>query len=115
MLHSDDASWSDAEDMCKQSQGHLWSINSHDEWWDVYHSLATSVVNPETQQDMNIQLINTAFTVILFFGLQRQSASIAQVLLTIRDGLRILISTYFFSNSNILVKICSSVMSATCY
>ena len=80
MLHCDDCSWSDAEDMCQLSQGHLWSINSHDEWWDVYHSLSTSIINPETQQDMNIQLINTAFTVILFIGLQRQSASIAQVL-----------------------------------
>ena len=107
MMHSDECSWSDAEDMCKQGQGHLWSINSHDEWWDVYHSLATSIINPETQQDLNIQLINTAFTAILFIGLQHQSSSIAQVGLIGSGGLWTLTLLILFSNSDALVKICS--------
>ena len=81
MIYKDSCSWSEAEYMCStQGTGHLWSINSHDEWWDVYHSLASSIINPETQQDLNIDLMNTAFTVILFIGLQYQSPDFTQVL-----------------------------------
>ena len=33
-------SWNDAERLCRQEDGHLWSINSYSEWWHIYNLLS---------------------------------------------------------------------------
>ena len=64
------ASWSDAEQFCASSGSHLWSINSFDEWHNVYQSVQQSSLFEESKDTTtNLIMIST----LLFIGLTRNN------------------------------------------
>ena len=65
----DRSSWRNAEHECKNRGMHLWSINSHSEWWNIYPNVGTAVISKKFQQDVNTEFKKIPSTVILFIGL----------------------------------------------
>ena len=68
MNYLENASWLDAEYLCNDRDGHLWSLNSFDEWWNVFQSVQHSSMNEEAETYFtNLIMIST----LLFIGLTR--------------------------------------------
>ena len=64
------ASWSDAEHYCAKRGSHLWSINSFDEWYNVYQSVQQSSLFEElTDSTTNLIMIST----LVFIGLTQNN------------------------------------------
>ena len=64
------ASWSDAEQDCDKKRSHLWSINSFDEWYDVYQAVQqSSMIVDEKDSSTNLIMIST----LLFIGLTQNN------------------------------------------
>ena len=66
----DKGSWSDAEQHCNYINGHLWSINSFFEWWNLYNSFSIIAVTEGHEKDINVNFHYIPSTVLLFIGLQ---------------------------------------------
>ena len=65
----EEGSWSDAETYCRHGYAHLWSINSHFEWWNIYNYLTSRT---ESLNSMIELFRNLPTTVLLFIGLHVQ-------------------------------------------
>ena len=64
----EDSNWFDAEKYCANAGSHLWSINSFDEWYNVYQSVQhTSMFEGAGTSNTNLIMIST----ILFIGLTK--------------------------------------------
>ena len=64
-------SWLDAEATCEAEGGHLWSINSYDEWWNIYQTTTTaSMYESGLHQNTTYLLIVSA---LLFIGLRKDN------------------------------------------
>ena len=62
------SSWLDAEHYCANYGSHLWSINSFDEWYNVYQSVQhTSMFEETGASGTNLIMIST----LLFIGLTK--------------------------------------------
>ena len=64
--------WYDAEGKCRSIKGHLWSINSHSEWW---HVLQTFGLGVSVRQGVNANL-KTFFiltSILSFIGLVKHN------------------------------------------
>ena len=65
-------SWLDADATCQDQGGHLWSINSYDEWWNVYQATTTaSIYDHDGYQDTTYLLMVSA---LLFIGLRKANS-----------------------------------------
>ena len=62
------SNWLDAENYCAIGGGHLWSINSFDEWYNVYQSVQhTSMFGESSASTTKLIMIST----LLFIGLTK--------------------------------------------
>ena len=61
------SSWKDAEQVCVHNNGHLWSVNSYSEWWNIMHSIGQSEGNAFHTQGMSLLGTN-----LLFIGLEKK-------------------------------------------
>ena len=61
------SSWLDAEHHCANGGSHLWSINSFDEWYNVYQSVQHTSMFEEADTSTNLIMIST----LLFIGLTK--------------------------------------------
>ena len=77
-----EGSWRDAEETCvKKHNMHLWSINSHSEWWNIYHAFATHYITKSERTNnslkhMNRDLSKLSTTSLLFIGLTVSSKKV---------------------------------------
>ena len=76
MRYLEEGTWNDAAADCntvnhRGSRGHLWTLNSHAEWWSVFHSLASNIISQDSHVNRNYGLIKIASTTLLFIGLQQ--------------------------------------------
>ena len=65
MIFKEESSWNEATAVCEMNGGHLWTIGSFAEWWNVYQSIAVATLFKE------IQTSNTLTTALLFIGLRK--------------------------------------------
>ena len=56
--------WISAEYECAKHGSHLWSINSHSEWWNILHTVGT--VNGKIYKTQLMGLLTTS---LIFIGL----------------------------------------------
>ena len=62
-------SWNDAEHLCRQEGGHLWSINSYGEWWHIYNMLFLPALLKEWRF-VFIQARKLQQSILFFIGIQ---------------------------------------------
>ena len=68
MNYLESSSWLDAEHYCVSGGSHLWSINSFDEWYNVYQSVQHTTMYEEADASAtNLIMIST----LLFIGLTK--------------------------------------------
>ena len=60
-------SWYDAEKGCNKYNAHLWSINSYEEWWNVYLSLGMAQHQPG-KISTNVDSINVMLSIVSYIG-----------------------------------------------
>ena len=70
MRSLEEGSWNDAEDDCRKGSSHLWSINSYDEWWNVYNSLGTLAAGKHQHDVIHSTFQEIPSTILLFIGLR---------------------------------------------
>ena len=58
--------WEDAEQVCVDNGGHLWSVNSYSEWWNVMHIIGKNEAGVFSVQGMAMM-----GTTLLFIGLKK--------------------------------------------
>ena len=64
------ASWLDAEHYCTTRGSHLWSINSFDEWYNIFQAVQhTSMFEIEKSSTTNFIMVST----LLFIGLTQNN------------------------------------------
>ena len=63
-------SWTDAELFCSNIGGHLWSINSHEEWEQLYDHRATTIYD-DYRSDLNHERFDPMYYEQSFIGLIR--------------------------------------------
>ena len=66
-LHTLEGSWDDAEQQCVKHGMHLWSINNHMEWWNLYSISGTKALTALQLENDNEKIQST---VLLFIGLR---------------------------------------------
>ena len=76
MKYIEEGSWNDAAADCNKEvlrgyRGHLWTLNSHAEWWNVFNSLTTHILSEDSHVNSNYGLIKIVSTTLLFIGLQQ--------------------------------------------
>ena len=71
VLYMAEGSWDDAEQQCTAQDMHLWSINSHGEWWNLYPTFSIKVLTNTYQKDFDSYYDKLQSTVLLFIGLQQ--------------------------------------------
>ena len=81
-------SWYGAEMRCRENGGHLWSVNSHEEWINIYESinlvggfLTDTTSNTEISAGMGILL-----TDLLVVGMRNMKVSISFNMILLKWG-----------------------------
>ena len=70
MRYIGNGSWDDAEAECTKWKSHLWSINSYDEWWNIYNSFGTTASYVDSADAIHNDYVHVYTTVILYIGLR---------------------------------------------
>ena len=69
MFYLPNGTWQDAEDKCNRVKGHLWSINSYTEWWNVVQILGMGY-SFKKGRAVNIETFQVITSVVSFVGLK---------------------------------------------
>ena len=75
----DEGTWEDAERICESIDGHLWTINSHAEFWNVAHIITVSLHTGSTHYNPYIKL--AMFGTLTFIGLKIHNNQVSKSLL----------------------------------
>ena len=67
MRYLRNGSWHDAERDCRQRNSHLWSINTHEEWWNVYLSLGMPFYGMKSKA-LNVNTTEILLSTLFFIG-----------------------------------------------
>ena len=68
-------SWYDAEKVCIRHGGHLWSVNGHSEWWNVYQMLFLFTLL-DTFPDIFVQAWQLQQSTLFPIGLQSNAEQV---------------------------------------
>ena len=89
--------WLDAERVCHSgvdSDGHLWSVNSYTEWWNIVHKAGSEFIRYGSSDKIFVMHDDFLLATLSFIGLQRY-AQVSVSLVKVIKNTCIMLLYYF--------------------